>query len=50
MSAEMENFRALQAEEKKVFLANLEAMERSLADKERQVEEVRLERSITCPA
>lgn len=41
MSTEMENFQGLQAEEKKVFLANLESMEQSIKDKEREAEEVR---------
>lgn len=37
----MEEFRTLQLEEKKVFLANLEGMERTLKDKEKDAEEVR---------
>ena len=37
----MEEFRALQAEEKKLFLANLGEAEKKLKDKERQADEVR---------
>lgn len=40
MDAEMEEFRALQLDEKKVFLANLEGMERKLQEKEKDAEEV----------
>lgn len=40
MAREMEEFRALQSEEKKVFLVNLESMERSLKDKDRELAEV----------
>lgn len=37
----MEEFRTLQLEEKKVFLANLEGVERTLKEKEREADEVR---------
>lgn len=37
----MEEFRALQAEEKKVFLTNLSDVEKKLEEKERQADEVR---------
>lgn len=40
IEAEMEEFRTLQLDEKKVFLANLEGMERKLKEKEKDVEEV----------
>lgn len=40
IEAEMEEFRTLQLEEKKVFLANLEGMERSLKEKEKDSAEV----------
>lgn len=36
----MEELRALQAEEKKVFITNLKGMEQALKDKEREVDEV----------
>lgn len=41
MEREMEEFRALQAEEKKVFLANLSDVEKKLKEKDRQADEVR---------
>ena len=41
MAAEMDELRTLQLEEKKVFLTNLEGMERALKDKERETDEVR---------
>ena len=37
----MDELRTLQLEEKKVFLTNLEGMERALKDKERETDEVR---------
>lgn len=36
----MEQLRTLQAEEKKVFLANLEATEKTAKEKEREADEV----------
>lgn len=44
MEREMEEFRALQAEEKKVFLTNLSDVEKKLKEKERQADEVRCNR------
>eukprot|EP00904_Undaria_pinnatifida_P004292 jgi/Undpi1/13864/HiC_scaffold_9.g03515.m1 len=41
MAAEMDELRTLQLEEKKVFLTNLEGMERALKDKERETDEAR---------
>ncbi|CAN0171306.1 unnamed protein product, partial [Scytosiphon promiscuus] len=41
MEAEMEQFRELQLQEKKVFLANLAGVERALKEKEREIEEAR---------
>lgn len=40
IEADMEEFRTLQLEEKKVFLANLEGMERTLKEKEKDAGEV----------
>lgn len=40
MEAEIEEFRVLQLEEKKVFLDNLEAAEQKLKEKERDADEV----------
>lgn len=41
MQAEMDELRALQLQEKKVFLTNLEGMERALKEKGRETDEVR---------
>ena len=41
MAAEMDELRSLQLQEKKVFLTNLEGMERALKEKERETDEVR---------
>lgn len=47
MEEEMQQFRELQLQEKKVFLANLAGVEKALKEKEREIEEVRTVRSIT---
>lgn len=40
MSQEMQEFREMQADQKTVFLSNLEGMERSLKEKDQEISEV----------